>query len=68
MAVGSLVRLAMTLRDRLQEKLDEYFKAEISSMIKKKRLLAEQKRRHEIAKKLLEDRQAMEVDATKRAG
>ncbi len=62
MAVGSLVRLSMTLRDRLQAKLDEYFKSEVTAMIRKKRILAETKRRHEIARKLLEDRQAMETE------
>jgi hypothetical protein len=61
MAVASLVKLSITLRDRLQAKLDEYFKGEIAVVIRKKRLIAEQRRRQEMAKKLLDDRQTLEA-------
>ena len=60
MAVGSLVKLSMTLRDRLQEKLDNYFKQQVTDLIKKRRHIAERRHAQAMAKKLIADRQAME--------
>jgi hypothetical protein len=62
MAVGSLVKLSMTLRDRLQEKLDDYFKTQVTELIKKRRHVAERRYSQEMAKKLLADRQALETE------
>jgi hypothetical protein len=62
LAIGSLIKLSMTLRDRLQEKLDNYFKEQVTSLLKKRRHIAERRRAQEMAKKLIADRQAMDSE------
>lgn len=64
LAIASLVRLSITLRDRLQEKLDEYFKNELTELVKKRRHLRDLKRRVDVAKKLIEERRAMDSEVT----
>jgi hypothetical protein len=64
MAIGSLVKLSMTLRDRLQEKLDNYFKEQVTDLIKKRRHVAERRRAQEMAKKLIAERQAIDAEQT----
>jgi hypothetical protein len=61
-AVASLVRLSITLRDRLQTKLDDYFKTQLTDLVKKRRHLRDLRYRVDVAKKLLDERKAMESE------
>jgi hypothetical protein len=62
-ALGALVSLAMKLRSDLQAKLDNYIREQTMALVRKRKALAELRRRHELAQKIISERQAQESAA-----
>lgn len=54
-AIGSLVPLAIKRRDELQGKLDVYLEEQLKVILHKKRILAEHRRRVQLAKQKAEE-------------
>lgn len=63
MATSSLVKLAISRRDELQNRLDTYLETQLKTIHHKKKILAEHRRRVALAKKIAEENAAQKVES-----